>query len=321
MIPSLSEQSTYTMLPSGSWLTQTWRLTGWTLWLSRRRLMSKILAIILLVGWLAVIGILLLALLTVSNAGSQGEPGAAGVDQQVAQLLTFPDNIPVIAGYTTYIGTILLCILAGALSGDEYSFGTQRLMLSRGVSRAQLIVSQVWALALLALILSGAMILLGIISGLTIGPLVGGVILSPTLAGVGPLLLVWLALALHLLAYALIALFLGTLGRSTAAGIAGSLGYIIFEAIALPILIGLALFLGGTTKAVLLFVYHALLGPNLAAVLTGTEGVLLNVDTSAGASTGPFTISPAQGLLISLLYCAVFSGLSYWIVRQRDVTH
>jgi ABC-type transport system involved in multi-copper enzyme maturation permease subunit len=357
MTPTVSEQPTYTMMPTGSWLAHTWRMTRWTLRLARRRLMSKILASILLGGFLILIAFLLLALVGLRAASStqvgcqptpssintpapdstptsdqnptpctsttpdQGQQGLAGADQAFAQLLTFPDNLAVIGGYTTFMGTILLCILAGALIGNEYSFGTQRLALSRGVSRAQLIVSQVWALALLALIVSGFMIWLAALFGLTIGPLVGGTLSVPSLADLGQLLLFWLALALDLLAYALIALLLATLGRSTAAGIAGSLGYITFEAVVLPILVLVAVGLGGTTGTTMITIYHSLLGPNLAVVLAGVEAALLHPSSSANATPGVSDIPLIQGLLVSLLYCAALIGLSYWLVRKRDVTH
>ncbi len=357
MIPTLSEQPTYTMLPTGSWLAHTWRLTRWTLRLARRRLMSKILASILLVGFLLVVAILLLGLVSLRAASSaqigcqptpmsintpvpnstpttdqnptpctttttttQEQQGLASADQQFAQLLTFPHNLEAIGGYTTFMGAILLCILAGALIGNEYSFGTQRLALSRGISRAQLIVSQVSALALLALIVSGAMMLLALLFGLTLGPLVGGVIPAIDLAGLGQLLLYWLVLALNLLAYALIALLLGTLGRSTAAGIAGSLGYIIFELIALPIMAALAVVIGGGVGQSMLVLHQSLLGPNLAALLAGVAQSPLDLGGSNNGNQGLTIIPPAQGLLVSLLYCAALIGLSYWVVRKRDVT-
>ena len=357
MNPGVSQQPAVLLAVRESWLAHTWSLTLWNLRLARRRLMSKILAAILLLFFLIFIFFLLIALLTeraatqtvtacppspistaASNTPSQPSqqsctPGSTGqdqqtqpIDQQLTQTLTFPDSLETAGGYTTFMGTILLCILAGALIGNEYSFGTQRLALSRGVSRAQLIAAQVAGLALLALIVSGAMLLLGTLFGVTLGPVVGGSIPAISLAGWGQLFLYWLVVALYLLAYALIALLLGTLGRSTAVGIAGSLGYIIFELIIVPILVGVTLGFQGDVGATAQFVHHALLGPNLAALVTGVTQSPLNLSgtSSSGSSNldiGFSAIPPAQGLLVALLYCMVLVGLSYWLVRKRDVTH
>lgn len=345
--PAAAAQAT-----SASWLEHTWRLTRWNLRLARRRLMSKILAAILLLFFLVVIFFLLIALLTERSysqavtvcsspastavTSTPGQPTSQPctpastdgqsqpVDQQLAQSLTFPDILTTAGGYTTFLGTILLCILAGAVIGNEYSFGTQRLALSRGVSRAQLIAAQVAALGLLALIVSGAMLLLGTLFGVTVGPLVGGVIPNIPLAGWGQLLLYWLVIALDLLAYTLIALLLGTLGRSTAVGIAGSLGYIIFESIAAPILAAIAYgYRGENTGTTAEVVHHALLGPNLSALINGVTQAPLNLSGSSGGGLdlGLSPISTGQGLFISLLYCVALVGLSYWLVRARDVTH
>ena len=355
MIPNVSQPTAAAPLIAQSWLTHTWQLTLWNLRLARRRLMSKILAAILLLFFLVVIFFLVIALFTersysqavtdcatpISTVASNtpGQPPsqpcgpvtttgqdqqAQAADQDLTQSLTFPNILETAGGYTTFMGTILLCILAGALIGNEYSFGTQRLALSRGVSRAQLIAAQVAALAILALIVSGAMLLLGTLFGVTLGPGVGGSIPDIPLAGWGQLLLYWLVVALYLLAYALIALLLGTLGRSTAVGIAGSLGYIIFELIVVPILVGVALAFQGNVGATASVVHNALLGPNLSALINGVTQSPLNLGGSSTSSTLNTGISPiptAQGLLVSLLYCVALVGLSYWLVRKRDVTH
>lgn len=353
MNPGVSQQTATAQAMNESWMAHTGRLTLWNLRLARRRLMSKILAAILLFFFLVVIFFLVIVLVseraatqtlsacptTVSTTGTTGSdqppaepctPVATGqdqqtqsIDQELAQTLTFPDILTTVGGYTTFLGTILLCILAGAVIGNEYSFGTQRLALSRGVSRAQLIAAQVAALALLALIVSGAMLLLGTLFGVTLGPMVGGVIPNIPLAGWGQLLLYWLVVALNLLAYALIALLFGTLGRSTAVGIAGSLGYIIFESIVAPILAAVAYgYRGDDTGTTAEVAHHALLGPNLSALINGVTQSPLNLGgSSSGSDLGISPIPAGQGLFISLLYCVALVGLSYWLVRARDVTH
>ena len=121
---------------------------------------------------------------------------------QVAKLLVFPGSISISGQYFNEVGTLLLIVLAGALVGSEYSYGTHRLSLARGVGRGQLLAAQVIAVAILALIASGVTLLLGTIAGVF-----GGLALSGSsalsVAGAGELLGFWLAIALNTFAYAL----------------------------------------------------------------------------------------------------------------------
>jgi len=341
------------------WIGHTLRLVGWNLLLARWRLMSKILVTLLLVGLLLLIGGLLLTYVLVNNTGtaqptacpptsvSASQPGDTGPgssgqpcisspqqDQQAQQaqeafadleraFLTFPTVLIPVGGYTAFLGVILLCILAGSLIGSEYSFGTQRLALSRGVSRAQLLAAQIGALAILALAVTAGMFILGALIGLTLGPLLGGSIPNIPPTGWLELLGFWLVVSLHLFAYALIALCLATLGRSTAAGIAGSLGYLLFENIALPIILLITAALSGSLSTGISTIQNVFLGPNLSGLQAGVTQSPLNLGgASSGSSNADLpVIAPTQGLLVSLLYCALLIGLSYWVLRKRDVTN
>jgi ABC-type transport system involved in multi-copper enzyme maturation permease subunit len=349
---------------NNDWLSHTWRLVRWNLKLARRRLMSKILLAILLVGFLLVAGFLVLTYLFIDSASranvsaacptpvatsqtSETSPGSGQAScnpntaqeqqslqtatNEELQILSFPTILGWTGGYTGFMGIILLCTLAGAVVGGEYSFGTQRLALSRGASRAQVLAGQVGALAILALGTAGMMLIIGTLTGFTLGPALGA-----TLSGIGPdgalqILAFWLVTSLHLFAYALIALLLATLGRSTAAGIAGSLGYVLFEAIALGIISTVALVLVASGSAfgdVLNHVQDFFLGPNLSGLLSGIDQSPLDLggggSSASAASAGgltPYVIPPLQGLIASILYCVLLVGLSYWVLRKRDVTH
>ncbi|HLW03820.1 MAG TPA: ABC transporter permease [Ktedonobacterales bacterium] len=361
MTPGISQESAFPA-PSvtDGWLGHTWRLVRWNLRLARRRLMSKILLGILLAGLLLVLGVLLLVVNTVSSissaefsancpspvaTSSTGDgsgtnapctPASTQNAQQQAQsaknsdlqLLSFPTILAPVGGYTSFMGTILLCILAGTVIGSEYAYGTQRLALSRGVSRAQLLAGQVGTLAILALAVAGFMLLLGALIGLALGPALGASLPSLPASGLLQLVAFWLVLSLHLFAYALIALLLATLSSSTAVGIAGSLGYLIFESIALPIVVIIASALTGSTVSNVFERLPAFfLGPNLDGLLNGVNQSPLDLGGGSSNSAGSGSaivqggITPLQGLLVALLYCIVLVGASYWVLRKRDVTH
>ncbi len=347
MTPGITQPNTAAPVASGDWLAHTWRLVSWNLRLARRRLMGKILLSMLVVGFLGLVGILVLgyeftSATTTSSTTFCATPAPASSDQpppsgsqpctttstttaasqgqqEIAQLLTFPDALMLAGSYLTFMGLILICVLAGAQVGNEYGNGTHRLALSRGASRAQLLVAQVIAFVILALAASLGLLILGTLVGVSLGPLLGGNIPAIPADGWVEMLGFWLVLAFKLFAYALIALFLATAGRSTAAGIAGSLGYFLFETVALPIIISIALALSGLQSGAA-HIQDVFIGPNLNAVLAGVSGSPL--DLGGRNAGGPFdTIAPFQGLVVSILYCLAFIGLSYWMMRSRDVTH
>ncbi len=356
MTPGISQDNTLRApRATGGWLAHTWRLVRWNLKLARRRLMSKILLGILLAGLVLVITFLLLAFAAINSISasdlSSDCPSPVATAQPVGtvtvlapngcdptsiqqeqdslqstkndylQLVSFPTILAPVGGYTGFMGIILLCILAGAVIGGEYSFGTQRLALSRGVSRAQLLAGQVGALAILALAVAGFMLILGALLGFALGPGLGATIPAISAGGIAQLLGFWLALSLRLFAYTLVALLLATLSSSTAAGIAGSLGYMIFEIIALPVISAIALLATGSTfSAILNHIQDFFLGPNLSALLNGVSQAPLDLGGSSSAlDQNP--ISPLQGLIVALLYCVGLVGISYWVLRKRDVTH
>ncbi len=340
-----------------AWLLDTWRLTRWYLFAAWRRVMSKVLLGILLGLFVLITGFIVLGFVVTQNsstvardcqpvpaatqqAGDNGnggqvvcEPLSAQQQQQIRDQqadsirapLTFPGSLQFAGGYTTFMGVILLAILAGAMIGSEFGQGTIRLALSRGVGRAQALTAQVAALAVLALGIGLGMLLLGALIGVTIGPALGATLSALPAGGVGALLAYWLAVSLYLFAFAAIAFFLATLARSTAAGIAGPLGYLIFELIAIGVLSIVALAIQGDTGDFLRHVPDWFLGQNLGALTTAAfQPLAAAVPTIRGGATGGGnggqTIGTMHALLVSLAYCALLVGSTYFIMRRRDVT-
>jgi ABC-type transport system involved in multi-copper enzyme maturation permease subunit len=337
---------------SGNRVTQTWRLAGWFLHASRRRLMSKVLLGILLGGLVLVLGFVLIAYVATSNNPPQSQVcppavvqtqaaqngGANGPScfqmsqQELAQArdqwqqqvnaerqnLTFPDVLSVASGYTGFMGLILLIILAGSIVGGEYSSGTIRLSLARGVGRGQLIAAQVLALAMLALIAMGLTLAIAIILGLTVGPALGGKLPAFPVGGMLELVGFWIVLSFQIFAYALIGLFMGTLARSTAAAIAVPLGFYIFETLVGGILIALSFAIGGSFGDFLKHVPDWFLGNNVGTLSTNVAQSPVKFGDSASGAASP--LSTGHALLVSLAYCVVLVGLSYLILRRRDIT-
>ncbi len=290
----------------GSWAKQLARLVRWELYLAwRRRGMIITLSALLLAGY-ALVEVFIW--LSWASLNQYNEP-----QSQVAKFLVFPTSISMSGQYFNEVGALLLIVLAGALVGSEYSYGTHRLSLARGVGRGQLIAAQVIAVAILALIASGVTLLLGTIAGAFGGLALGGSS-GLSVAGAGELLGFWLAIALNTFAYALIAVWIGTLGRSVAAAIAGPLVYIFIELVA--------------TEFLSIFRYT----PNPDAMtrfLTTIPDYLLGSNTSEIIQLSgqtPYVLLPhtgqlgwAHALIVVGVYCALFIVSAYLVFRGRDV--
>ncbi|HEY7834892.1 MAG TPA: hypothetical protein VIG30_15060 [Ktedonobacterales bacterium] len=320
---------------TGDWLTQTARLMRWNLFQIWHRTLTRV-----LLGVMAGLYLLTLIGVTILLAASENMTGGPGIiGEQLRTYVTYPQSITTAAGYITFMGVVMACIVVGSLVGGEYNNSTQRLALSRGVGRGQALAAQVAAVAVLSLAVVGGAMLLGLLAGLIIGSVVGGDIGGFSLGGLGQLLGFWGAVSFRVFDYSLIALFLATLGRSTAAGVGGALGFIVVEPIVVTILTAVVLaqriapFIGrgGLPSAQLNGI-----GQTLTNIING----FLQTNANALAQTaqqGPLPLTPAistdqvqnlivappggvQAFVVMLVYAAALIGLSYLLVRTRDVT-
>lgn len=297
--------------PVRGWLLATWRLALWDLYLAWRRVMAKVLPGLLLGSYVLVV---LFVLLFYAEAVATRADGAS----TIRDLLTFPHALALPGYLLRFLGPLLAGILAGAVVGAEYAFGTHRLSLSRGMSRAQVLSAQVTSLALTALAASGVVLLLAAVIGVTLGPALGSDLIIPLPDGWLQIGVYWLALALNLWAYMLVALFLATLGRSAAAGIGGALGLILVELVLTFIIV-----------PIIAFVLERDQLPALAQAVNNSPQLLLGNALGAlvsYAGLGPITLmgDPSESLWLALVVVAVFClGLiagSYALFRSRDVT-
>src|ERR1051326_8371476 len=97
MTPGIPQQSSLPVpTASNDWFGHTWRLVGWNIQLAWRRLMSKILLAILLVGFALLMGGLLLTVAVFSNVSTSvvvtcpspvatTEPGSSGNPPEIGR--------------------------------------------------------------------------------------------------------------------------------------------------------------------------------------------------------------------------------------------
>lgn len=301
------EQPTTTSVEYQSgWLTQTWALTRWELFVSWRRLMSKVMLAILVLGYALFIGVEYL-IYRVSNPALAAETSAA---------LTFPAPMVGAQSYLEFLGPILLCVLAGAVLGSEYTYGTQRQLLGRGLSRVQVLTAQIAAMAIIALFAAILMFILSTFVGVALGTATGGHFSTLTATQWEGIVLYWLAAALRLFIYMLIAMFMATLGKSVVAGIAFSLGVILVEGILSSVFTLLALSFRdqGQLSNVLVNIPKWLPGSGGDTLITAA---LLMIDPAAQTTQGPPDIR--QGVTAVLIYAIVLIVASYLLYTSRDL--
>jgi len=319
------------------------RLIRMEIYKIRRRIMSKVLLSIAIV--IAILIFLLFSINTFfvlnappesfsppcppTNAPSQGQaqpncppPSTAQVTQSreialrnASEPLRLPTSLSLAVQVALSAGTILIIILIGSSAGGEFSIGTVRLMYTRGPTRLQFLLSKVGVAALCAMIGILTITLTGILIGQTLNAL------SSIPQALDFLSANWIAhTLLYLLVamfdwfiYATIAIFFGTLGRSTVAGIVGALTWLFLEPILGSILKLAGTFSQGTFGNFLKTIPDYFISNNTGALLQNQGQYIFGGSSSS--------LSDFHALAVLLIYLAVFIGLSWWINERRDVTN
>ena len=291
--PSTHTRSSTVMMGRQDFLSVVLRLTSMELYKIRRRAMSKVITIV----GICVIFFTFLFVPFVSQ------------DQ-----IHLPLSLTVAVEVPRLLGVILIIILTGTIVGGEYSIGTIRLMLTRGPTRTQFLLGKVGAA--LACIMLGLLFL--VLFGILVGQILSIFFSAATnwnflsLAWFGHGLLYLISTMAGLFVYAMMALFLATLGRSPTAGVAGGIAWSLLEPV-LGLLIGsIGTHIQGFLGTFFTALPDYLIGNNLDALLQN-QSLFLTHDQ-------PAAISNLHALLVLAAYVVVFFGLSWWVITRRDVT-
>jgi len=235
--------------------------------------------------------------------------------RNASEPLRLPTSLSLAIQVALSAGTILIIILMGSIAGGEFSIGTVRLMYTRGPTRLQFLLAKVG----IAIFCAAIGILTIAITGILIGQALN--ILSSIPQALDFLKDAWLAHSflylfiamLDWFVYATIAIFFGTLGRSTVAGIVGALTWLFLE----PIL-GSILRLAGTFS-------QGIFGNFLKAIpdyfISNNLGALLQNQGQYIFGESGSSLSNWHALVVLFVYLALFIGLSWWINERRDITN
>ncbi len=235
--------------------------------------------------------------------------------QSTSSPLRLPISLYAAVQFINVVGLVLLVIVAGTIVGGEYSVGTVRLMSTRGPTRLQYVLAKIGAILVFIVIGFVFIVLIGLVTGALLN-LISGIATDTGFLNNGGLIhmLLYALLAMFgLFVYTMLALFLSTAGRATAAGVAGALVWWVLESVLSGVLNLVALLIKGPFGDFLKAVPDYFIGNNI--------GALLQNQTQYFIGTGPNALSDLHALIVLFVYVALFIGLSIFISLRRDITN
>ena len=231
---------------------------------------------------------------------------------ETLRTFVLPHALPALLQSGQFWGSMLVGILTASVIGTEYSWGTARQALLRGQTRSEYLTLKLIGLVMMASV--------GLLAALGIGilfSLMASALVSEEVGGsisFGAAILMVLRTGYTIIPYGLLAFALTTVSRSTTLGVAGSVIFVVLEAITIAVFSGIGTAWSETARAFLP-------GHNVAAILSANR-----IDEGAFFSLAPreqlLPVSlpdPAVAALVLALYCLVFLAISYAVFQRRDL--
>jgi ABC-2 type transport system permease protein len=267
-------------------------------------------------GLIVTMGMILLAYLLFFTLGGPG-----GIS--LSSLTPLPDHAyfysraPIGLGLLRAFGGFTILIITAHMIGQEYSLGTIRVVLARGVGRVQLLMAKLTA----AVILGLAVLVIGLLENLLLAALQVQVVTGSLSALTSLPASVWhdlglyaLSVGISMLVTILTATAITVLFRSLAGGLSVS---VIWFPVDNFLTLMLMLVYRLTNDTFWLNVTAYLLGPNLntmAGVLANQRGSIWNFGLN------PYvTVDSNHVLLTALIYAVIFFATALILTWKRDV--
>lgn len=204
------------------------------------------------------------------------------------------------------LGGLLIVILVGTLTAQEYGWRTMQLWLSNGISRPVLMLAKFTAVLLPSILFVLAAFVAGAIStGLITQSLQGS--LPAAEVAWGQALLSVLRTAYTLLPYAALTFLLAVVSRSTVVAVGGGLAYTLLIEGVLMQLLG---FVGGIWADIAQY---------LPAGLSNSLATLNRVTAVANPTVPADGLSAGTAVLGIALYTILFVGLAVFAFRRQDL--
>jgi ABC-type transport system involved in multi-copper enzyme maturation permease subunit len=337
----LSEQDLAVVMGRQDSLSAFCRLIAAELYMLRRRRLSKVL---LAVGVTAIIGfVFLLGVFTWSlvnrpisdfvppfcSSGSHLPgcvthlPTRADTEQykqiqlhETADNLSIPSSLSSI-GETLLINVlfVLVLIFVGTMVGDEYRLGTVRLLYTRGPTRLHFLFAKVVTVIMCILPAVLLLTLVGVILGEMLYSLLG---FSTdwsffTASWLGYAMVFVLLEALAWFAYTMLAIFFGTLARSTVAAVLAPFIWNLVESALRELIHAFVAGSSGPVTTIVKAIPDYFIANNMIALLANQGHFVF------GGELSP--LSNLHALTVLAIYLVLFIGLSCWLTVKRDVTN
>ncbi len=229
-------------------------------------------------------------------------------------------SISVIAtmGLFALIALAAFLTIKNGTTVEEIQLFTQSLRLPRGPTRTQLLLAKAGTAVVCIVFGVIGITLLGVFTGMLLNIWTGipQILDFLNAAWLGHMLLYLLIVMLSLTMYAIMALSLSTLGRATAAGLAGVLTWIFLVE---PVIEALSFLrnIGGAAGSFFQSLPDYLIGTNITTLLQNQGQYLF----PSQASLQPPAQSDLHALLVLAVYLLIFLGAAWWISVRRDVTN
>ncbi len=258
---------------------------------------------VLLGIWVALAGFFAYILPYVTYRNERGDPGAEPLDALL------PGNfVGALSGGFPFFGGAIALMLGVLSVGSEYGWGTWKTLLTQRPGRLTVFGAKLVALAIALVPFMVLTFVVGAIGSAVIAQQEGAASNWPTIWEITRGMLAgWLVLA----TWTALGVMLATLTRGTALAIGiGILYALVVE--------GLLSALGGVID-VLEPVVEIFLRAN-AYSLVETVGASRDdvAQNGPGAFDGPY-VGWVQAVVVLVIYCGIFTGISAWALRRRDV--
>lgn len=256
---------------------------------------------------LIVLGILG-ALYIAVEMNQDGSGLLSGERSMFLETLTWPEalnNVIGMAGWDGF-GLLFLIVLVGAVTGQEYSWRTYHLPLSRGVSRTRLVIAKLSALFLAGLGFVLTVLLTGAIATAIFSVVINGSLHLEQLEFT-QLLFSTLRAIFTMLPYGCLTFFLAVASRSTVVAISGGLAYTLFLENLFMQAGGL---LGETISNILLYLPGGLANSLIALNNISLGDVGISVITE---------VPPLHAAIGIGGWTLLFLSLSLWVFQRQDL--
>jgi ABC-2 type transport system permease protein len=229
---------------------------------------------------------------------------------------TFPWSLQALLDNGQFYGAALfVVILTSSVVATEYTWGTARGALIRGQSRSSYLLTKLVGLSLICTAFLLAVFAVGLLfsvvaTSFTDSPIKLDVLDGPSVPEIG---LMTVRAAWGIVPYGLLAFMLAVVGRSTALGVAGGIGYMFAESIIIAILRGLSGFWNDIPDVLLGTQVSSLIAANRFG---GVDYISFAPRERPEAASLP---DPWTATVVIAVWCALFLAVAFFVFLRRDL--